>query len=183
MDKKVFGSTQPIPTNKLTHFNSGSFRPDTNASDPLSWHLTHLVLNKMLESNWYTINPRNRGASSCYVIPTYKTSKALNELSIKTQIVLIFLTSNLVDLWFLTYSRSVYVHLLYLSQLCMRSASDIFPEFPVSSWSNIVQICNMSFSVTFPISFSLYITYSALLRSSPCIPTQLTINDISNYNW
>lgn len=40
----------------------------------------------------------------------------------------------------------------------------ILPQFPVSSRSKILHICSMSFSEIFPISFSLYITNSDLLK-------------------
>lgn len=47
----------------------------------------------------------------------------------------------------------------------IRSARLIFPQFPESSLSNWVQICITSFSDTFPISLSLYMTYSDLLHT------------------
>lgn len=47
----------------------------------------------------------------------------------------------------------------------IRSASVIFPQFPESSLSNWAQICITSFSDTFPISLSLYMTYSDLLHT------------------
>lgn len=46
----------------------------------------------------------------------------------------------------------------------IRSASVIFPQLPASSLSNFSLTCMMSFSDTFPISLSLYITYSDLLH-------------------
>lgn len=45
--------------------------------------------------------------------------------------------------------------LLYQWWFSIRSARVIFPQFPVSSLSNLSQICIMSFSDTFPISLSL----------------------------
>lgn len=46
----------------------------------------------------------------------------------------------------------------------IRSARVIFPQLPASSLSNFSLTCMTSFSDTFPISFSLYITYSDLLH-------------------
>lgn len=48
--------------------------------------------------------------------------------------------------------------------LSIRSARVIFPQCPLSRRSNFLVICRISFSVTFPISFNLYMTYSDLLQ-------------------
>lgn len=55
--------------------------------------------------------------------------------------------------------------LAYHCWFCKRSPRVIFPQLPVSSLSNLLQISIISFSVTFCISFSLYMTYSDLLHT------------------
>lgn len=143
----------------MNRLNPSSFRPVIQPSSGPSFHLWSL-------SSSFIITKQDARMQRIHHYPSY--AQSINILYLHFSVVA-----------FHKYIK-VYLNLFYLLRICRRSASDIFPEFPVSSRSNIEHICNIYFSVTCPISFILYITNSDFLKSPLYTQTQLSINYFRN---
>ena len=125
----------------MNRLNPSSFRPVIQPSSGPYCHLWSL-------SSSFIITKQDARMQRIHHYPSY--AQSINILYLHFSVVA-----------FHKYIK-VYLNLFYLLRICRRSASDIFPEFPVSSRSNIEHICNLFFCY---MSHLLHLVYHELRLS------------------